>query len=672
MMEEKTFGYRNGIQHNSVAKKAVGPDIIIPAESTICTKINGAVKICKSDDFAKPYVSVATSLKQSADKYQDHPALSYKVDEKWTSISYQQFYKSVQTVAKAFLKLGLEKYHSVCILGINSPEWLLSSFGAMMAGGIQAGIYTTNSAEACLHCLKKSYANIVVVQNTQQLEKILQIRDQAPHLKTIVQIEGTPSYPDVLSWKELVEIGEKESSEQLEKALQNTAVNECCAILFTSGTTGLAKGVMLSHDNIVFTAKAIHGLVNFREKCEKVLTYLPLSHIAEQIILCLTLQIGGTIYFADANVLKGSLLDNLKAVKPTIFFGVPRIWEKIKEGIEAKVKNAPFFKKWLLYGTSSVMTNKYKHTSNGYSTPFMSKIPAVFQYLVCNKIKEGLGLSECKYFFSGAAPIMLETKEFFAGIDIPICEAYGMTESCGPITVASPVACMMKCAGKQLPHIELTIKKTTYDEEGEICSYGRHVFMGYVDDEEKTKESIDTEGRLHTGDLGKIDPTYGLMITGRLKDIIITAGGENIPTGLIEETIKCELPIISNAVLIGDARKYLTVLITLKSLIDKNNGAPLDELDNQTKQWCKQVGATHIETVSDVIQNKPKEIYSAIEAGITAANKKAISNAQKVQKFRILPKDFSIQSGEMGPTMKVKRQVVLDRYKDVIEEMYSE
>ncbi|XP_065207667.1 long-chain-fatty-acid--CoA ligase ACSBG2-like isoform X2 [Planococcus citri] len=662
----------NGIQHNSVAKKAGGPDIVIPASSSICTSINGAVRINKSDDFAKPYISVATSLKQSADKYQDHPALSYKIEDKWTNISYQQFYKSVQTVAKAFLKLGLEKYHSVCILGINSPEWLLSSFGAMMAGGIQAGIYTTNSAEACLHCLKKSYANIVVVQNTQQLEKILQVRDQAPLLKAIIQIEGTPSYPDVLSWKQLVEIGEKESNEQLEKALQNTAVNECCAILFTSGTTGLAKGVMLSHDNIVFTAKAIHGLVNFKEKCERVLTYLPLSHIAEQIILCLTLQIGGTIYFADANVLKGTLIDNLKAVKPTIFFGVPRIWEKIKEGIEAKVKSAPVIKKWLLYGTSSVMIHKYKHLSNGYSMPLMNKIPAVFQYLVCNKIKDGLGLSECRYFFSGAAPIMLDTKEFFAGIDIPICEAYGMTESCGPITIASPICCMMKCAGKQLPHIELNIKKTTYDEEGEICSYGRHVFMGYVDDLDKTKESIDDDGRLHTGDLGKIDPHFGLLITGRLKDIIITAGGENIPTGLIEETIKSELPIISNVVLIGDARKYLTVLITLKSLIDKNNGAPLDELDNVTKQWCKQVGATNIETVSDVIQKKPKEVYHAIEAGITIANKKATSNAQKVQKFRILPKDFSIPSGEMGPTMKVKRQVVLDRYKDVIEEMYQE
>ncbi|KAK7595016.1 hypothetical protein V9T40_001449 [Parthenolecanium corni] len=671
MMNENTKPYRNGV--GPAGKSMIGPDALVPAASTICSSIRDAVQIRKSDDFATPYISMTTCLQQSADKYEDHPALGWKIDDKWTTMSYRIFYKTVRTVAKAFLKLGLEKYHSVCILGINSPEWLLSSFGAIFAGGIQAGIYTTNSPEACLHCLKKSYAQIVVVQNGMQLEKILKIRHEVPDLKAIIQIEGNPSKPGVISWKELIEIGEKESEVALQSAIHNTAINECCAILFTSGTTGPAKGVMLNHDNLVFLAKSLGAVLNFREKSERVLSYLPLSHIAEMIILFLCVQVGGTIYFADPNVLKGTLIENLRHIKPTLFFGVPRIWEKLKEGIETKLKSAPLIKKWLLYGTSSVMTHKYKQMSSGYSVPLVNKLPTLFQYLVCNKVKEGLGLSECQMnFFSGAAPMMLDVKQFFAGLDIPITEAYGMSESTGPMTISrAPTGCLVRCCGQALPHLEVKIKKPDSDDEGEICTYGRHLFMGYIDDLEKTKESLDEEGWLRTGDKGKLDPVYGLMITGRFKDIIITAGGENIPTGLIEETIKSELPVISQAVLIGDARKYLTVLITLKTLLDKDNGAPLDELDAVTKHWCRSLGS-QCGTVSEILQKKPKEIYQAIDDGIHEANKKAISNAQRVQKFRILPKDFSINSGELGPTMKVKRQVVLDRYKDVIEDMYKD
>lgn len=670
-MNENAKPYSNGV--GPAGKSMIGPDALVPATSAICSSVREAVQIRKSDDFATPYISMTTSLQQSADKYEDHPALAFKVDEKWTTMSYRMFFKNVRTVAKAFLKLGLEKYHSVCILGMNSPEWLLSSFGAMVAGGMQAGIYTTNSPEACLHCLKKSYAQIVVVQNAMQLEKILKIRHEAPDVKAIVQIEGNPTKPGVISWKQLIEIGENESEVALQNAIHNTAINECCAILFTSGTTGPAKGVMLSHDNMVFMARAMQARLNFREKSERVLTYLPLSHIAEMIILVLCLQIGATIHFADPNVLKGTLIDNLKAIKPTLFFGVPRVWEKVKEGIEAKLKSAPLVKKWLLYGTSSVMTHKYKQMHSGYSVPLINKLPALFQYLVCNKVKETLGVSECSVnFFSGAAPLMLDVKHFFAGLDMPISEAYGMSESCGPMTISTPPTdCLVRSCGPPLPHLEVKIKKPDNDNEGEVCTYGRHVFMGYIDDLEMTKQSLDEEGWLRTGDKGKFDPVHGLVITGRLKDIIITAGGENIPTALIEETVKSELPVISQAVLIGDARKYLTVLITLKSLMDKDNGAPLDELDPVTKNWCRSLGS-QCETVSEILQKKPKEIYQAIEDSIQQANKKAISNAQRVQKFRILPKDFSINSGELGPTMKVKRQVVLDRYKDTIEDMYKE
>lgn len=654
--------------------KSIGPDAVIPCSTITCSKITGSVLIREPDEVSKPYKSVATILKESAENYQEHPAFCYRNptnQEQWININYQDFYKRVCTVAKAFLKLGLEKYHSVCIIGLNSPEWLFSSFGAMVAGGIQSGIYTTNSPEACLHCLKKSYANIVVVQNEMQLEKILQVRHEAPDLKTIIQIEGIPRERDVISWQYLLEIGERESDEKLENAVRKTAVNECCAILFTSGTTGPAKGVMLSHDNLNFTSDAINRTVQLKEKHERILTYLPLSHIAEQIIIFLGMKIGGTLYFPDANILKGTLIDNLKVAKPTIFFGVPRVWEKIKEGIETKINVAPAYKRWLLSGTNSVMIHKYKHLTSGYSVPLVNKLPSIFQYLVCNKIKETLGLTESTCFYSGAAPIMLEVKEFFAGLDIPICEVYGMTESCGPIAVAKPLNCLVKCNGQPLSNVQVKILKSDSESDGEICTYGRHVFMGYVDDPEKTEESIDTDGWLHTGDIGRIDPINGLIITGRIKDIIITAGGENIPTGLIEETVKSELSVISNAVLIGDARKYLTILLTLKSQTDKHNGAPLDELELATKDWCQSLGV-QINTVSEILQKKPKEIYAAIENGITAANKKATSNAQRIQKFKILPKDFSINSGELGPTLKVKRQIVIERYKDYIEEMYRD
>ena len=244
----------------------------------------------------------------------------------WT---WSDYYTEVRTVAKAFIQLGLQKYTTVCILGFNSPEWIISNVAAIFAGGFATGIYPTNGPEACKYIMEHSKCSVLVVEDQKQLDKIWSFRNDLPNLKKIVQYSGVPSHPSVISWKDLLNQGKTLEEDSLETRLRGIAVNKCCTLVYTSGTTGNPKGVMLSHDNMIWTAKLAiqnYGL----KKPFRILSYLPLSHVAGQmvdIIAPLTLQ--GCTYFADKNVMKGSLVDNLNWAKPTVFFGVPRVWEKV-------------------------------------------------------------------------------------------------------------------------------------------------------------------------------------------------------------------------------------------------------------------------------------------------------------------------------------------------------
>ncbi|CAJ0949016.1 unnamed protein product [Ranitomeya imitator] len=297
-------------------------------------------------------------------------------------------------------------------------------------------------------------------------------------------------------------------------------------------------------------------------------------------------------------------------------------------------------------------------------------LPAVADFLVLSKIRKMLGFSHCQKHFSGAAPISAETLEFFLGLNITLYEAYGMSETSGPHVMSGPHNHRFQCCGKAVPGCQMKLENKDLDGNGEICFWGRTVFMGYLNMEDKTRDVFDKDGWLHSGDIGKIDSEGFLQVTGRIKELIITAGGENIPPILIEDAVKRHLPIVSNAVLIGDRRKFLSMLLTLKSTVDQDTLEPSDRLTSEAIQFCQQVGSKAT-TVSEIVAQNDRAVYTAIQEGIDKVNNEAVSNAQRVQKWTILSKDFSIAGGEMGPTMKIKRHAILDKYNKDVEAFYS-
>ncbi|XP_059490029.1 long-chain-fatty-acid--CoA ligase ACSBG2 [Neocloeon triangulifer] len=650
-----------------------GPDQLIPSEALFNCLPDGAVKLRVGTEgvAAEKPISVPTMLRRTVERYPDRTAMAVKADKNadWTRITFREYEQNVRTVAKAFIKLGLERFHSVNILGFNSPEWFISDLAAIYAGGFAAGIYTTNSAEACLYCAENSRANIIVVEDDKQLKKILQVKSRLPHLKAIIQYSGKVEAEGVLSWADVLKIGEEEKDDELNERIKRIAVNQCCTLVYTSGTTGNPKGVMLSHDNLTWDALAIGSYLQLRTGEEEIVSYLPLSHVAAQVVdLFITISYAATVFFAQPDALKGSLLPTLLEIRPTKFLGVPRVWEKIYEKMQDIGRQSTGIRKTLATWAKSKGLEYNINRMNGNNTPTWGYTFASF--LVLKRVRKALGLDRCNLFVSAAAPIASDVVKYFMSLDIPVMEAYGMSEAAGAHTLNTNEFFKIDSVGKTLPGMQTLLFEQDASKQGEICMNGRQVFMGYLNNEEKTKEAMDAQGWLHSGDIGKEDENGFLYITGRIKELLITAGGENVPPVPIEDAIKSELPVVSNAMLIGDRRKFLSILLTLRTETNLDTGEPLDKLTSGARAWCQEQGSSAT-TLSEIINGPDEKVMKALEAGIVRANKLAISNAQKVQKFKVLPKDFSIPGGELGPTMKVKRNVIHEQYLDLIESFYN-
>lgn len=644
-----------------------------PANSRIVWDRNGAVTLRMEHD-ASPPVLVPTLLSDVATKHPDHPALGYKIDDKWTLIKYKEYYELARQTAKAFIKLGLEPANAVGILGFNSVEWFLANLGAIFAGGFACGLYTTNTAEACHYVASTSSANVIVVENQAQLAKILAVRSRLPLLRAIVQYKGTPSVkdPTIYAWSDFMALAKDVPDSALDERIRALRVNKCCTLIYTSGTTGMPKGVMLSHDNLTWTAKAVAKVANLQTASEVFISYLPLSHIAAQMLdLYLPISAAATVYFADADALKGSLAKTLQEVRPTGFLGVPRVWEKIEEKMKAVGKQSSAIRRSIAAWARDVGARGSASLQNGGSVPFGWTIANA---VVFRKVREQLGFDRCRFFISGAAPIAMETLQFFASLYIPITEVYGMSESTGPQTIGffttEKQLWRVGSVGKTLTGTHTVLSNIDKDGNGEICMDGRNVFMGYINEEEKTKQTFDADFRLRSGDIGKVDKDGYTYVTGRIKELIITAGGENVAPVPIEDAVKAALPVVSNCMVIGDRKKFLSLLICLKSELNPDSQEPLDALTVETKEWCKQLGS-NATTVSQLAGNKDELINKAIQAGIEKANEQSESRAKKLQKFFILSKDFSVAGGELGPTLKMKRNVIDAQYREIIDSLYA-
>lgn len=585
--------------------------------------------------------TVMESMKATVDKFGSRVALKTKINGKWEETTWKEYYDQVRVTARAFMALGLEPGKAVNILGNNCPQWFLSNLAGIFAGAVPGGIYTTNSPEQCHYIAEHSEANIAVVENAEQLAKFKQIRNDLPDLKAIVMMFGSDSDEGIYSWAELPKLAEKVNDAELEERIKAQNVDDCCTLIYTSGTTGNPKGVMISHDNITWTVKQLVNYIEANHE-DQVISYLPLSHIAEQAVsLHGPIGMGATTWFAES---LDQLGENLVEVRPTFFVGVPRVWEKIQAKMVAAGAQNPWLKKKIAAWA------RKKGLEGGYNLSDGKPMPSMYglaDKLVFSKVKEKLGLDRSRFFISTAAPIAMDTLEFFHSLGIPITEVYGMSECTGPATVSMPKPHKFKIgyAGPAFPGSEVKIA-----DDGEVLMKGRHVFKGYFKNEAATEESLDKDGWLHSGDVGIIENGF-LKITDRKKELIITAGGENIAPQVLEGKLKA-IPVVSQAVVIGDRRKYLTALFTLdpEKVASEAAACGSPAKDSAAAAKCEKFNA--------YMQKQVDQVNTTL------------ARVQTIKKFVILPEELSVEGEELTPTMKLKRRIVNTKYADQIESMY--
>ncbi len=588
--------------------------------------------------------TVMAAMKTTVEKFGDKTALKMKINGTWQATTWQVYYDQVRIAARAFMTLGLETGKAISILGNNCPQWFISDLAGIFAGGVPGGIYTTNSPEQCLYIASHSEANIAVVEDETQLAKLKEIRDRLPDLKAIVLMNGSDADDQVYAWDDLAQLAEQTPEEELDARIDAQNPDDCCTLIYTSGTTGDPKGVMISHDNIVWTGRQLAESAVIGQETQ-IISYLPLSHVAEQVVsLYIPILTGATAWFAES---LDQLGDNLREVRPTMFVGVPRVWEKIQaKMMAAGAQNSALKKKIAAWARKKGLAGAYARQTGGA----MPGLHGLAGKLVFSKVREKLGFDRCSLFISTAAPISLDTLEFFHSLDVPITEVYGMSECTGPGTVSlpQPHKFRIQWAGPALLGAEIGIA-----DDGEVLMRGRHVFKGYFKNEAATAETIDSDGWLHSGDVGQIDDKDFLQITDRKKELLITAGGENIAPQILEGKLKA-IPAISQVVVIGDRRKYLTAIFALdpEKVASEAKAAGSGARDSKAASECDAFRA-YIQSQLD---------------GVNAT----LARVQTIKKFIILPEELSIEGGELTPTMKLKRRIVNENYAVEIESMYTD
>ena len=574
------------------------------------------------------------------------PALRTKRDGAWQTITWGEYGRDVRRAARALIKLGVEPGQGVSLIGQNSPEWLVADVGAILAGAMPAGIYTTNSADQVRYVTDHCDAKVSFADTAAQVAKFVAERDRLSKLEVVVQMSGKPATAAgggglrVLAWSDFLKLGDELSEAELEARLKLQKPDDVCTLIYTSGTTGEPKAVMITHTNMVWTAGALLPALALGPD-DVTVSYLPLSHIAEQILTIHgPMAMGSLVYFAESLEKLG---ENLAEVRPTLFMGVPRVWEKIQAKMQAAgAKATPFRKKLVAWARKTGLAGGFaeqRHEAKPLLFPVAKKI-------VFDKVRKALGLDRARICVTSAAPISRTTLEFFLALGIPLLEVYGMSECTGPATYSPPDNYRTGKCGLVLPGTELKLA-----EDGEICMRGNHVFKGYLKDPESTTNALDADGWLHSGDIGTFDKDGFLQITDRKKDLLITAGGENIAPQVLEGHLK-GIPVVAQAVVIGDRRKYLSALLTL---------------DPDRVKTEAELAGSAARSVDDAA--KCDVFRRHLEKQIETVNEK-LARVQTIKRFAIIPNEFSIDGGELTPTMKVKRKVVNEKYSREIEDMY--
>jgi len=589
----------------------------------------------------RPAQTVMQALDEAARKYKSAPALRHKTEAgAWVETSWTEYRAAILRAAKGLIRLGLEPGKGVSLLGFNCPQWLIGDLAAIYAGGVPVGIYTTSSPEQCHYIASHSDSNIAIVEDHDQLAKFLAIRDQLPLLEAIVLMYGEHDDPMVHSWDALLELGDGADDDALDARVAAQTPEDICTLIYTSGTTGDPKGVMLSHDNLTWTSASASSVLEIAAD-PTMLSYLPLSHIAEQIIsIYVPLYKGACTAFAES---MAKLPVNLAEVRPNVFLGVPRVWEKIQVKMMAVGAETKGIKKLISGWARKVGAASVAARERGEPPPWTY---ALADRLVFSNIRARLGLDRSALNISSAAPIAKQTLDFFASLGVLINEVYGMSECTGPATASTPDKFRLGWVGWALPGAEIKIAP-----DGEICMRGRNVFKGYYKHPEATAAAFDADGWLHSGDIGEMSGDF-VRITDRKKDLLITAGGENIAPQMIEGKLKNILGV-SQAVVVGDRKPFLAALLTLDE----------DQLGRLS-------AAANSAASSSAAASEDDAVQSFLMAEVDKVNA-SLARVQTIKKIHILPADLSIEGGELTPTMKVKRKVVREHYADEIAAFYT-
>jgi len=596
-----------------------------------------------------PYRSIPDMLRKNAAAFPGKLALKYRKQGRFVTLSYGEYYQRALMAARGLKKCGVKPGEHVAILSENRVGWVIADMGILSIGGVTVPIYATNTPEQIEYVLNHCGARIVFVSNKYQYAKLLKVRERIPALELVVSFErflGEAGLP-VCTFYQLSEIdfpiSAREQSE-LEAGIDCIGADDILTLIYTSGTTGVPKGVMLSHGNILFDAWYGIRKIGLLSEREVVLSFLPMSHVLERTLgYYMTIMSGTMLVFADSIE---KVPENMMEVRPTVMVSVPRLFEKIYSRIFENVHQMPALKRTLFHWAVGI-GKEYVEARyiEGRSTPFLALKYNIADRLIFAKLREKFGGS-MKMFASGGAPLDKTINEFFWVIGLPIFEGYGLTETSPAITVNTMEQIRFGSVGTVLEHTEVRV-----DADGEILVRGPQVMVGYYKDPEATGEAI-SDGWFRTGDIGHLENGF-LYITDRKKELIITAGGKNVAPQPIENELKLD-KYISSAFVYGDRKPYLTALLVpnLERIIEFARERHINYYDMDDLVIKEQVVKLYVQRVEEINSR--------------------LAPYETIKKFVLLPRDFSIEGGELTPTLKLRRKMISEKYLDKIESMYAE
>jgi long-chain acyl-CoA synthetase len=602
----------------------------------------------------------AARVRDWAEQMPERVALREKDFGIWQEITWSDLWETIVDAANGLLALDVGKGDRVSIHSEDRPEWVILDMAAVAVRGITVGLYPSNPAAEVEYLLSDSGSMIHLAEDQEQAEKVMEVIDSLPNLKKIIHLEprGFRRWRDddrFLYWDDFLELGRAHRAQnpgQVERIMAEASEDDIITLVYTSGTTGPPKGAMLTNGNFDFCTEILVGQANrvpggLPGPDDMILTYLPLCHVAERIFSTWHLTgFGCTLNFAESIE---TVQQNLREIQPTLFFAVPRIWERIHASIAIKGRDATRFKRiWFGLGMNLARYIGDRRVANdGDHTAWTSFLYALAYPVVFRALREKIGLRRVRYSASGAAPIAPEVIRDFIGMGVPLYELYGMTENSAVATCNFPGANKVGTVGLPYPGIGLRID----EDSGEIQTKHPGVFKGYWNKPERTAEAFTEDGWLKTGDVGEwVDGTH-VKVVDRIKDIIITSGGKNISPSEIENSLKSS-PYVKEAMVTGDRRKYLTALIAIEGDV--------------VGDWAtrRQIPYT---TYRDLTA-KP-EVIDLLQGVVDEVNAKR-AHLESIRKFRLIPKELDHEDGELTATMKLKRNAMSSMFGDLIEDMY--